>query len=88
MVITESAIYPSNIPVTDPELQIRGGRHRNPEIRGGGAGLPKIFLPPFGPHFGRKIRGVRPPGPLPWISHCIPCMLKKDLTQFMIQSLS
>ena len=24
MVITESAIYPSNIPVADPELQIRG----------------------------------------------------------------
>ena len=24
MVITESGIYPSNIPVADPELQIRG----------------------------------------------------------------
>ena len=24
MVITESAIYPSNIPVADPELQLRG----------------------------------------------------------------
>ena len=39
------------------------GRCR-PSDKVGGGGLP------FGPQFGLKIRG-RPPGPLPWIRHCI-----------------
>ena len=31
----------------------------------------KIFLSPFGPQFGLKIRRLPdPPGPLPWIPHC------------------
>ena len=34
------------------------------EIRGGGGGLPKkLFWPSFGPHFGLRIRGGRPPVP-------------------------
>ena len=38
-----------------------GAGHPVPEIGGGGS--PKKYFPPFGPHFGRKIRGGRPPGP-------------------------
>ena len=45
------------IALADPDLQMGGGRS------------PKKFFRPFGPHFGRKIRGG--PGPLPWILHCI-----------------
>ena len=39
--------------------------HSDPEIVGGGGwgGLQKNLFRPFGPHFGRKIRGV--PGPSP-----------------------
>ena len=45
--------------VADPDLQIGGGgRHPDPEIRGG-AGLKKHFRP-FGP-LGLKIRGGGPP---------------------------
>ena len=43
----------------------KGGGERggdpDPEI---GGGLKKFF-PPFGPHFGLKVRGVGPPGPSP-----------------------
>ena len=41
-------------------------------IRGGGGGWgrsPKNYFRPFGPQFGLEIRGVRPPGSLPWIRH-------------------
>ena len=38
--------------VTDPDLQMGGGVHPDPRIRGGG--LPKKFFRFFGPHFGRK----------------------------------
>ena len=57
------------ISMVDPDLQIRGGGGA-----GGGEGddLKKKFFRPFGPHFRLKIRGEgRPPGPLPWIRHCI-----------------
>ena len=55
------------IALADPDLQMGGGGHPDPEIRGGRS--PKKFFRPFGPHFGRKIRGG--PWPLPWILHCI-----------------
>ena len=47
-------------------LQVSGGSHPDPEIR----------WRLFGPQFRLKIRkwgagGVRSPGPLPWIRHCI-----------------
>ena len=48
--------------VTDPDLQMRGrggGRSSRPGDKGGA--VSKNFFLPFGPHFGRKIRG--PPGP-------------------------
>ena len=44
----------NNIAVADPGLQIRGvggggrGSHPDPEIRGGGGGLKKIFFGPSG----------------------------------------
>ena len=41
-----------------------GAGHPVPEIRGAG-GPPKKYFPPFGPHFGRKIRGGQAPWPLP-----------------------
>ena len=55
--------------MADPDLQIRGGGgHPDPEITGGVSR--RIFFLPFGPHFGRKIRGGPGPlGPLPWIRH-------------------
>ena len=44
--------------MADPDLQIKeGGGHLDPEIRGEGARPQKNFFPPFGPHFGLKIRG-------------------------------
>ena len=48
--------------MADPDLQIRrgGGGHPHPERRGG-TGLQKNFFPPFGPHFGRKVRGGQAP---------------------------
>ena len=49
--------------VADPDLQIRGARSSDPEIRGGS--LQKDFFQPFGPQFGLKIRGAVPPGHLP-----------------------
>ena len=50
--------------VTDPDLEIRGGGrwgsgHPDPEIRGEQS--TKNFFRPFGPPFGLKIRGARPP---------------------------
>ena len=54
--------------VADPDFEMRGG--------GGGRSPRKIFWP-FGPQFGVKIRGeLGPPGPSPWICHCVftvPC---------------
>ena len=49
-----------------PHSDREGGGHRDPEKKGG-AGLPKSFFRPFGPHFGPKIRGggVGRPGPSP-----------------------
>ena len=41
--------------VADPDLQLRGGGHPEPEIRGGA--VSKIIFWPFGPHFRRKITG-------------------------------
>ena len=66
----------SQLPVPDPDLEIR----RRPEDkleegggggRGGGDGLQKIFFRPFGPQSGLKIRWGRAgdPGPLPLIRH-------------------
>ena len=64
------------IRVTNPNVEkgsaFSGGGggigHPDPEIRGGGGGVAKkIFFGPLGPHFGRKIRGDWPRGPLPWI---------------------
>jgi len=50
--------------VADPDLQIRGGG-------GGEASLKKMFLQPFGPHFGLKIRGGGPP----WVPPLDPPLL-------------
>ena len=45
--------------MADPDLQIRGEGW-------GGDGLQNTFFRPFGPHFGRKIRGdPGPPDPFP-----------------------
>ena len=56
--------------MADPDLQIRGRSHPDPEIRGGS--LKKIFFRPFGPQFSLKIRwwgwgggGTGPPSPSP-----------------------
>ena len=63
------------------ESVLHGGRSR-PSDKGGGAIWPsrlwdkeggrcqKYFFWPFGPHFGLKIRGGRPPRHLAWICHC------------------
>ena len=49
--------------VADPDLQIsRGARSSRPWDKGGG-GLQKDFFRPFGPQFGLKIKGDRPPSP-------------------------
>ena len=45
-----------------------GGRSSRPWDKGE-SGLPKKFFRPFGPHFGLKIKGGGPPGPLPLIRH-------------------
>ena len=51
--------------LADPNLQIRGGGHPDPVIRGMGRSKNIIFWP-FGPQFGPKIRGgADPPGPSP-----------------------
>ena len=56
-------------PVSDPDLEISGGAsHPDPQIRG--ARSPKKNFQPFGPHFGLKLGGGGPSGPLPWIRHC------------------
>ena len=49
--------------MADPDFQIRGG----------GGGLTNNFFHPLVPHCGPEIRGgmLGPPGPLPWIHHCI-----------------
>ena len=85
--------------VADPDLQIGGGGgggvHPDPEI-GGGARPPKtFFFRPFGPHFGRKIRGGRAPGPLSWIRHrwiplhgAIYWKIPKDITNECIHYLA
>ena len=56
--------------VADPDLQIRGVGHPDPEIRGGS--LKKKIFQPFGPHFSLKIRSGRgrAPRPLPRIRYC------------------
>ena len=58
--------------VPDPDLKIgRGwGGHPEPYIRGGAVSKIILFRP-LGPQFSLKIGGARPPGPLPWIHHCI-----------------
>ena len=49
--------------MADPDLQIRGGGHPDPEIK---AGVSQKNFQPFGPQFGLKIRGgPAPPGPSP-----------------------
>ena len=49
--------------MADPDFQIagEGGRHPDPEIREEGRQSQKFFFRPFGPQFGLKIRGTRPP---------------------------
>ena len=50
--------------VADPDLQIRGSGHPDPEMGGGGAASQKFFW------LGLKIKGgPGPPGPLPGIRH-------------------
>ena len=50
--------------VANLDLQISGGGHLDPEVRGGGGGsLRKMFFRPFGPHFGRRIRRAGPRAP-------------------------
>ena len=63
------------------ESVLHSGRSR-PSDKGGGGIWPsrlwdkeggrsqKYFFWPFGPHFGLKIRGGRPPRHLAWICHC------------------
>ena len=57
--------------MADPDRQMRGRgvvSHLDPEIRGGGGGIPKKIFQPLGPQLGLKIRGgLGPPGPLPWM---------------------
>ena len=58
--------------VADPDLQIRGPRSSRPRYKGGGGGRSqKKDFRLFCPQLGLKIRGARPPGPLPWIRHWI-----------------
>ena len=59
----------------DPDLEIRGSGHPDPYIKGGGSPPPSKFFWPLGPHYGLKIRGGEPPGPLPWIRHCTDAVL-------------
>ena len=49
--------------MADPDLQIRWGAGVVIQTLslGGGGGLQKSSFRPFGSHFGRKIRGGRPP---------------------------
>ena len=54
----------------DLHLEIRRGpSYPDPKIKGRGWGWvsKNIFFRPFGPKFGLKVRGGKPPGPLPWI---------------------
>ena len=44
--VTKYSVAMGLIAVADPDLQIRGGGHPNPEIRGGG--LKKNFFDPSG----------------------------------------
>ena len=48
-------------------------RHLDKGGGGGGGNPEKIFFGPFGAQFALKKRGVGagPPGPLPWIRHCL-----------------
>ena len=61
-----------NIPVVDPDLQIRGARWgggggvvSKTLRKGGGGSLQKKFFLAFGPQFGLKLRGERGVGPSP-----------------------
>ena len=56
-----------NVPAfADPNLQIRGPGHPDPEIRGMGRSKKNFFsAPKIGPQFGSKVRGAGPPGPSP-----------------------
>ena len=49
-----------------------GGSRLSDKV-GGGGGLTNNFFRPLVPHCGPEIRGgmLGPPGPLPWIHHCI-----------------
>ena len=46
-------------------LRIQNQYRSSRPLDEGGTGPPKIFFPPFGPHFGLKIRGCGPPLDLP-----------------------
>jgi len=62
--LCDITVYSIASPIADPELQTSGEPgHRDPEMRGGGPVLKKIFFGPFGPQFGPKLRGAGPPGP-------------------------
>ena len=52
-------VHYSGVPVAGPDLQIRGGRHPDPEI--GGTASKQIFFSLQMPQFGLKIRGTRAP---------------------------
>ena len=56
--------FPSVCTVADPDLQIRGGGHPDPEIRGG-PGVPKIFFGPLGLILVKKGGGGLSPGSAP-----------------------
>ena len=58
--------------MADADLQIRSGAgHPDPEIRGGGGGSQKFFLALWASFWAKNKGGPGPPGPLPWIPHCI-----------------
>ena len=66
--------------VADPDLQIRGPGHQDPDIRGGGAGSKKKISRLFWPQFGLKIRGARPPGPSPGSATGLECSDRSAVT--------
>ena len=67
--------------VPDPDLEIRRwGRGRG--------GLQKTFFRPFGLHFGLQIRRGGPPGPFPWICHCLNIQMTIQLITEHLEALS
>ena len=77
------------VPVADPDLQMGAGGHPDPEIRGGRPVKKKTkSFWPFGPHFGLEVTGdgSGPPGPLPWIHHCVHRCISGNVTEWSDRS--